>query len=459
MKVTPNTLRSWGMWLALNLVIGGYLFYALLAPASLVKTTLLPGKTTHGHHQIEMDCNACHLPARGEDGELQVGALMQDACNRCHAAQLEEADDTHPASKFNDPVNADLLLSLDAQNCLTCHREHVPEQTSEMGLTVPQDYCWHCHQDVADTRPSHADLAFDSCATAGCHNYHDNRALYEKFLDSHFGESDLLDTTQNPLRNFASVWSARSDSEPTPLGEADADAPGDPEVLKEWATTAHASAGINCRDCHAAGADWSDQVAMETCGTCHDRQVATFVAGRHGMRQARGLSPMTPADARLPMHAGSAHFELTCNQCHAGHRFDTKHAAVDACLQCHADAHSLAYDQSAHAGLWRAELAGDLPAGSGVSCATCHLPRLVDGDEVWVNHDQNSGLRPNEIMARQVCGNCHGLEFSLSVLASDEQRSSCYGEPVDSRIKSVDMAHEWFEQKRLARQKRNRGGK
>ena len=53
------------------------------------------------------------------------------------------------------------------------------------------DFCVACHsegdQDVRWDRPSHADLAFDTCASAGCHNYHDNRALYEDFLVEHAG--------------------------------------------------------------------------------------------------------------------------------------------------------------------------------------------------------------------------------------------------------------------------------
>ena len=183
--------RPWVLFLLLNLIIAVYFLYALLAPASNLKSAWLPGQTTHGHYQIELDCNACHDPS-ANDSEHTSANVMQDSCVRCHGEQLDIAQDTHPAKKFNDPTNADLLQVLDAQDCLSCHREHVPDQTLVMGLTVPADYCWHCHQDVADSRPSHQGMAFDSCATAGCHNYHDNRALYEKFLDDHYGEPDHL---------------------------------------------------------------------------------------------------------------------------------------------------------------------------------------------------------------------------------------------------------------------------
>ena len=49
------------------------------------------------------------------------------------------------------------------------------------------DFCVACHsegdQDVRWDRPSHADLAFDTCASAGCHNYHDN-ACHNNHKDS-----------------------------------------------------------------------------------------------------------------------------------------------------------------------------------------------------------------------------------------------------------------------------------
>ena len=51
-----------------------------------------------------------------------------------------------------------------------------------MGVTLPKDYCFICHHDVADDRPSHKGLAFTTCASAGCHRFHDNRALYQDFL-------------------------------------------------------------------------------------------------------------------------------------------------------------------------------------------------------------------------------------------------------------------------------------
>ena len=116
---------------------------------------------------------------------------MQKACVSCHGAALKLANNSHPAKKFTDPRNADRLAKLNATLCVTCHREHQPEITGAMGVTLPGDYCFLCHQDIGKERPSHKGLPFSGCTAAGCHNFHDNRAIYEDFLVKHAGEPDI----------------------------------------------------------------------------------------------------------------------------------------------------------------------------------------------------------------------------------------------------------------------------
>src|SRR5690606_23953795 len=152
---------------------------------------------------------------------------------------------------------------------------------------------------------------------------------------------------------------------------------------------------------------------------------------------------MTPAMARQPMHESVAHAALSCTSCHGSHDFNTRTAAVDACLKCHNDDHTRAYEHSAHFDLWQQELAGDLPAGSGVSCATCHMPREVidtgNSPKVFVQHNQNANLRPNEKMVRGVCMNCHGLGFTLDALADAPLvRSNFNGRP-EHHVESIDL--------------------
>ena len=412
------------------------------------RRVFLPGRTTSGHYQIELDCNACHTP---------WGGVKEKACYDCHAEELKAAHDSHPKNKFTDPRNADLLKTIKADNCVTCHREHVPDQTRAMGVTMPDDYCYYCHQQTLKDVPSHKDFKFDSCATAGCHNFHDNTALYKDFLLKHQDEPNTKDSAVLPKRNLLKyLVESGVMKQRRALTNGQQDAPAatndSAKVLHDWATTAHARAGVNCTDCHlvedraAHSKHWSDRLDQTACAQCHQDEVAGFLGGKHGMRLARGLSPMTPAQARLPMKTEAAHRELGCVSCHEAHEFDTRRAAMDSCLSCHNDEHSLAFKRSKHAALWQNELNGEAPAGSGVSCATCHLPREVrgsgEGARVLVQHNQNLNLRPNEKMIRPVCLNCHGLEFSLDALADAALvRSNFTGQP-SRHVASMDMARQ-----------------
>ena len=151
------------------------------------------------------------------------------------------------------------------------------------------------------------------------------------------------------------------------------------------------------------------------------------------------------ARARQPMHAEARNKDLGCTSCHSAHRFDTKKAAVESCVGCHRDDHTAAYERSPHAALWKKELAGELPAGSGVSCASCHLPRDeyrvpgLDAKRVLVQHNQSDNLRPSEKMLRPVCLNCRGLGFATDALADAKLvRNNFLGQP-GVHIKSLDM--------------------
>ena len=144
-----------------------------------------------------------------------------------------------------------------------------------------------------------------------------------------------------------------------------------------------------------------------------------------GLFEDKKLTPMTPALARLPMKPDASHAELGCNSCHSAHAYDTKVAKVEACVGCHDDTHTKAYFASPHYDLFKKEAAGEAPRGTGVSCATCHMPvveaRDADGRKIhFTTHNQNDNLRPNEKMVRSVCGDCHGLQFTLDALADPE---------------------------------------
>jgi hypothetical protein len=129
---------------------------------------------------------------------------------------------------------------------------------------------------------------------------------------------------------------------------------------------------------------------------------------------------MTTDEARIDLLDAAHGQGMTCISCHGAHKEEPQHTAVTACLSCHADDHSQSYEDSPHYTLWQAELAGDAPTGSGVTCATCHMPQTEKKGVAVTNHNQNDTLRPNEKMLRPVCMNCHGLEFAIDALADPE---------------------------------------
>lgn len=422
-------------WLILVLGLAGYLTFALSGGPESVYT---PGQMTHGHHQIELACTVCHTKGMG---------VKQESCNQCHAEELARVDDSHPVIKFKDPRNAARLEKLDARYCITCHREHQPELTEPMGLTLPTDYCYFCHQTIGEERPSHKGLGYDTCASAGCHNFHDNTALYERFLTDHLDEPDFKENAIQRVRDFYKIHNPQPKP---PLSINEAVVPSSvhysKDILHDWASTTHASAGVNCVDCHQTGESktWTDHPGMESCQTCHANEVQGFLEGKHGMRLAQGMSPMTPGMAKIPMNPETAHRELSCVSCHGSHSFDTKFAAVEACLQCHQDDHTLNYKNSPHFSLWERSLSGEITTDAGVSCATCHLPRVERtqfGKTVTiVDHNQNNSLRPNEKMVRSACIQCHGLQFTLNALADPQLIESNFQGHPSTFIDSLEMA-------------------
>ena len=463
--MSRNTV-IWGIWLLVTLI-------AILTVATWMtvggnRELLLVGKTTDAHHQIEMACETCHAAPIFSGTKAAVKA-MNKTCRNCHEGELAKADDSHPRKKFRSPRMADYWEKLDARLCTSCHIEHRLEITRESAVTVAMNFCVACHsegdQDVRLVRTSHSGLAFDTCATAGCHNYHDNRALYGDFLVKHAQEDWLA---QSPVHKLSALFHVRENSEGKRLMQSDAVAPSaslaDETALSDWASSGHARTGINCANCHAPDvadesekaeieANWINRPNMSVCVDCHKGETKTFRQGRHGMRQhpkiaklrdtdsklkSVGLERFTPemlkawisdptrplhmtvAESRLPMRKEATGKSLDCGTCHNPHTVDVKHAAVEACLTCHNDSHSQAYRDSVHHLLWKSEGTGEAAPGTGVSCATCHMVKIKQRGKIATNHNQNDTLRPNEKMIRPVCLDCHGLSFTLDSLADDD---------------------------------------
>lgn len=449
-----KNLKIWLIWISLMLVSVMYYGYTLINGDD--KSIFMPGELTSGHHQIGLACDACHAESFSDKD------TMQKKCVECHGDQRKKPFDSHPRSKFTDPRNADRLDNINALYCVTCHVEHQPDLADKTGVTQPEDFCIHCHQDIANDRPSHKGMEFSTCSSAGCHNYHNNRSLYTDFLVKHMNEPDMLEKAIVPEKEFASVLEEITDYPHDrypvqPLSIIDIDAPAtvlvkmNPDIKQDWHSTAHARSGANCSSCHLQPDTesnrpvWTNNPDYTACKQCHDIEVKHFTQGKHGMRMTQNLSPMTPGQARLPMKAEAHNKELDCNSCHLPHQYDLTTASVDACLECHNDTHSLAYKDSSHYTLWEKELAGDAPEGSGVSCATCHMPRVAVDVNDWlrrtvVQHNQNANLLPNEKMIRSACLNCHGLGFSIDSLADKNLISTNFKGKPSIHIESIDMA-------------------
>ena len=456
---------SWALWILLTLSLAGYFSYTLLLGDD--KTEFLIGQTTYGHYQIEMACETCHTDAFGGP------ELIQEACVNCHGAELKDAHDSHPRKKFTDPREAYRLELLDARYCVSCHTEHHPEQTQAMGVTLPDDYCFHCHAEIGDERPSHKDLPFDSCASAGCHNFHDNRALYESFLVSNANQPWLKDVARIASASAAYQFS-KGNSAPSPDTDL-LQMQKHPEISEQWQHSSHADAEVSCTGCHSNDENqWLERPGVAQCKTCHQQEAEGFLAGKHGMRLASTietpLAPISPAESPLPFKKASFNVQHGCNSCHESHTFDTQFAAADACLQCHNDEHSLNYLQSPHGKLWIQAQSGAIPGENAVSCATCHLPRVdtnrtgtkVDRGNfsnradvnsgsntgtddrpypvLRVEHNQNLFLRPNEKMIRTVCMQCHSLEFAIDALADPVLIKNNFNGKPSTHIPSMDWA-------------------
>ena len=425
----------WPLWIVITLIIGG--FYAFTLFKQEDKSSLLIGDATYGHYQIEMACSTCHTDAFGGKESLQT------ACVNCHKQELDEAHDSHPRKKFTDPRNANMLETLDARYCISCHSEHQKEQTHAMGLTLPQDYCFHCHKDIGKNRPSHKGLAFDSCASSGCHNYHDNRALYESFLLENAGGVWLKD-----IARIGHASKAHADVSKPAATEADANkAEFHPDITAQWLASSHAEAGVNCSGCHSSSnQSWIEKPGINECQKCHNQEADGFRQGKHGMRLAQALPAISPMESRLPFQPDRLQQQHSCTACHNAHDFNTQQAATTACLGCHADEHSRAFPGSPHGQLQQQASNGKIPLEESVSCATCHMPRLkqhYQGQQVMrVEHNQNWNLRPNEKMIRSVCIQCHNLAFSIDALADPVLlKNNFTGKPA-SHVPSIDWAQE-----------------
>ena len=225
------------------------------------------------------------------------------------------------------------------------------------------------------------------------------------------------------------------------------------EATQLWQTSAHALNNINCSSCHedAETKAFASSPDHESCRSCHEQSVDTFLLGKHGIRLLEAQTPLTPAMARLPMKADVHDLQMSCNTCHDVHSANTVQASVDACLSCHNDTHSLNYENSTHASMFAADRSLPRPSETSVSCATCHLPRhqIKSGDGLitQVNHNNTYTLLPRDRMVKEVCMNCHGVEYSYNSIFDDALVEANFDKPPHLSLETFDLVRA-FEERR-----------
>jgi len=434
------------------------------------------GEMTNGHHQIESQCNACHTNGLMETKE-QEKKNMNSNCLACHKKDLKAGRDSHDIKLFRDPANADRRKVLDALFCATCHLEHKPEITDDLAVTLPMDFCVACHQEIEHERPTHVNAEFMDCSSSGCHNYHDNTSLYEKYLVSAADEPNLL----VPALLMSAASAKKSLSKKMKISFEGSDLvilPSGPvidSIYLSYENTSHHNSKIECVRCHStiglndttSKSDWVGQPNNDVCQECHKKQSVSHSMGRHGMSSHPALSEINRqgkipkifnfskedsvksktefkvGHSRLNTKGSASHLELgKCSACHNPHEDNLADTAINVCLECHENEHTENYFGSEHYQLYRSEQLGLIEKGAGVSCADCHFS--VAGSKkkgkTFTDHNQNSNLRPREKMIRSVCSSCHGLQFSLDALADDAVVKSNFSLKPKIHVKSIDWA-------------------
>ena len=227
------------------------------------------------------------------------------------------------------------------------------------------------------------------------------------------------------------------------------------EINQQWQTSLHALNDINCASCHQNNETkaFVAQPDLESCRSCHENSVDTFLLGQHGIRLLEGQPALMPKMARLPMKHEAFDKQMNCNACHNVHTVNTMQAAVDSCLTCHNDTHSLNYQNSRHAELTSTSSELPRPGPEAVTCATCHLPRTgrekADGTLfVEVNHNNTYTLLPADRMVGEVCMNCHGIEYSYNSIFDTELVEANFDRP-------PTLSHESFKLMEAAEKRRS----
>ncbi len=140
-----------------------------------------------------------------------------------------------------------------------------------------------------------------------------------------------------------------------------------PQIVADWKASRHQALGVGCVECHgsdhqtAADAKKARLPTPDTCGACHEKQVAGFKKGKHAFAWAavkamptfhyqalavregekgcggcHKLGLKTEAEAKELREVAGGYGVASCDACHTRHLFSKAEARQpEACKTCH----------------------------------------------------------------------------------------------------------------------------
>ncbi len=183
-----------------------------------------------------------------------------------------------------------------------------------------------------------------------------------------------------------------------------------PGIVSDWEISRHAKAGAGCIVCHGSMHTTANDAALaaiptpDTCGKCHEKQVAQYKSGKHSLAWAAmkamptmHFQPMaltggmkgcgachkigikSEADIKELKESGAPFGAAACDSCHTRHTFSVAEArSPEACETCHSGfdhAQWEMYSGSKHGVKFTLKREKVLPAEtSAPTCQTCHMP-------------------------------------------------------------------------------------
>jgi hydroxylamine dehydrogenase len=182
-----------------------------------------------------------------------------------------------------------------------------------------------------------------------------------------------------------------------------------PNIVSDWKASLHSEIGVGCDSCHgadhtaAADAAKAKMPTPDTCGSCHEAQLAQFKKGKHSMAWAAmeamptiHWQPMAMTEGmkgcgschKIGLKSAAQLAKLqreerfgtaSCDSCHTRHTFSVKEAqSPQACETCHMGFDHPQwemYSSSKHGVRNELKQLGVNPAASAApTCQTCHMP-------------------------------------------------------------------------------------